>query len=202
MQKTIQSLVFILLIVASAPSFAAKDASLQRDYWRKIFSEKRAEVIDAKEQLEAAKAARREQRRRDYPGGKAKVAIDQAVTEKRKQLEIVAGEYRRLFEDAHKQGAEPGWYRDFEDELPTLIGEIEVDTEEQFPDETQFPEETKESTVEEPPIDTLEPPPSHDDDVSIEPAPEEEPSEPVEEEPDQGTKDREPEPASTDGPTP
>lgn len=184
MRTRFRLLAFVVLLVMAAPGFAAQDESQQRDYWRKTFSAQRAEVVNAKEQLDAAKAVQREQRRRDYPGGKAKVAIDRAVIEKRKLFEVTLGEYLRLFEDARKQGAEPGWYRDFEDELPTLIGETEIDTEGQFPDEAQFPEETKEDASEgEEPSNTFESPTLEDeDDDSLETLPEKESSEPIDEE--------------------
>ena len=132
--RLIMGLIFCMLGIV-LQSHAAIDDEAQRDYWRKAFTEKRSALVDAREQLENAKTVQNKQRRDDYPLGNAKIAIDKAVTDARVSLESAKESYLQLFEQARKQGALPGWYRDFEDELPTLLEVEEINAEEQFPEE-------------------------------------------------------------------
>lgn len=140
MRRIAYSLVMMLFVAVAFSGRAASDENTDREYWRKEFTAKRAALVAAQEEFQAAKLAQRKQRRRDYPQGKREMAIDQAVKDTRQQVETAKTEYLQVFDRARQAGAEPGWYRDFEDELPTLIREEELDT------ETQFPEESNESS--------------------------------------------------------
>lgn len=140
MRRIAYSLVLVLSLAVAFSSRAASDESTDREHWRKEFTAKRAVLVAAQEEFQAAKLAQRKQRRRDYPQGKREMAIDQAVKDTRQQVEAAKTEYLQVFDRARQAGAEPGWYRDFEDELPTLIREEELDT------ETQFPEESNEAS--------------------------------------------------------
>ncbi len=129
-------LLMLPLFVASA-GHAATDEGADRARWRQEFMTARAALVAAQEALQEAKTAQSRQRNRDFPSGKAKYAINQAVVDAKEKVEAAEAAYLQLFERAHKEGAQPGWYRDFEDELPTLTYAEESDAETQFPEEMQ-----------------------------------------------------------------